>query len=122
VHREVVALSMGSGGRIAEGFAAVAGRALGRVRAGGLVLTGGQTARAVCDALAIAGIELVGEIERGVALGRAVGARARGRRSPGSTWWLAPEPSAIACRVSARSPPSSVARRDAGALARRPTV
>jgi D-threonate/D-erythronate kinase len=70
-------------GRTAEGFAAVAGRALGRVRAGGLVLTGGQTARAVCDALAIAGIELVGEIERGVALGRAVGSSGKGQEIAG---------------------------------------
>jgi uncharacterized protein YgbK (DUF1537 family) len=60
--------------RIAEGLAAVARKALGRVRAGGLVLTGGQTTRAVCAALAIADIELVGEIEPGVPLGRAVGA------------------------------------------------
>jgi uncharacterized protein YgbK (DUF1537 family) len=37
------------------------------------VVTGGQTARAVCDALAIARIDLVGEIEPDVALGRAVG-------------------------------------------------
>jgi uncharacterized protein YgbK (DUF1537 family) len=66
-------------GHIAEGLAAVATRALGRVRAGGLVLTGGQTARAVCDALGIAGIELVGEVERGLALGRAVGGSGEGQ-------------------------------------------
>jgi uncharacterized protein YgbK (DUF1537 family) len=55
-------------------LAVVAHRALGRVCAGGLVLTGAQTARAVCDALGIGGIELVGEIEPGVPLGRAVDA------------------------------------------------
>jgi uncharacterized protein YgbK (DUF1537 family) len=66
-------------GHIAQGLAAVASRALGRVRAGGLVLTGGQTARAVCDALGIAGIELVGEVERGLALGRAVGSSGEGQ-------------------------------------------
>jgi uncharacterized protein YgbK (DUF1537 family) len=48
-----------------------------------VVLTGGQTARAVCDALAIAGIELVGEIERGVALGRAVGSSGEGQEIAG---------------------------------------
>jgi uncharacterized protein YgbK (DUF1537 family) len=36
------------------------------------VLTGGHTARAVCDALAISRIDLVGEVEPDVALGRAV--------------------------------------------------
>jgi uncharacterized protein YgbK (DUF1537 family) len=58
---------------VAAGLAEVAGRALRRVHAGGLVLTGGQTARAVCDSLGISAIELVGEIEPGVPLGRAVG-------------------------------------------------
>jgi D-threonate/D-erythronate kinase len=58
--------------RIAAGLAGVARRALCGASAGGVVLTGGLTARAVCDALAIARIDLVGEIERGVALGRAV--------------------------------------------------
>jgi D-threonate/D-erythronate kinase len=38
------------------------------------VLTGGQTTRAVCEALAIADVELVGEIEPGVPLGRSLGA------------------------------------------------
>ena len=59
--------------RIADGLAAVARSALDRERAGGLVVTGAQTARAVCDALGIAGIELVGEIEPGVPLGRTAG-------------------------------------------------
>jgi uncharacterized protein YgbK (DUF1537 family) len=64
----------GLSARVADGLAAVAHRALCRVRAGGLVLTGGQTARAVCDALGLTGIELVGELDPGVPLGRAVGA------------------------------------------------
>jgi uncharacterized protein YgbK (DUF1537 family) len=59
--------------RVAEALAAVACRALARAHAGGLVVTGAQTARAVCDALGIAGIELVGEIEPGVPLGRTAG-------------------------------------------------
>jgi uncharacterized protein YgbK (DUF1537 family) len=58
--------------RIAAGLAGVARGALCDASAGGVVLTGGLTARAVCDALAIARIDLVGEIEPGVALGRAV--------------------------------------------------
>jgi D-threonate/D-erythronate kinase len=57
--------------RIAAGLAGVARKALCDARAGGVVVTGGHTARAVCDALAIARIDLVGEIEPGVALGRA---------------------------------------------------
>jgi uncharacterized protein YgbK (DUF1537 family) len=60
--------------RIAAGLASVASEALRRAPAGGLVLTGGQTARAVCEALAIAGIDLIREVEPGVPLGRAVGA------------------------------------------------
>jgi D-threonate/D-erythronate kinase len=62
----------GLSARIAAGLAGVARRALSEARAGGIVLTGGHTARAVCDALAIARIDLVGEVEPDVALGRAV--------------------------------------------------
>jgi uncharacterized protein YgbK (DUF1537 family) len=40
---------------------------------GGLILTGGETARRVCEALDIAAIALDGAVEPGVALGRAVG-------------------------------------------------
>jgi uncharacterized protein YgbK (DUF1537 family) len=39
--------------------------------AAGLVLTGGETARAVCDRVGVTAIELVTEIEPGVPLGRA---------------------------------------------------
>jgi uncharacterized protein YgbK (DUF1537 family) len=63
----------GLSARMAAGLAEVARRALRCAGAGGLVLTGGQTARAVCDALGIAAIDLVGEIEPGLPLGRAVG-------------------------------------------------
>jgi D-threonate/D-erythronate kinase len=59
--------------RIAHGLGAVTRAALDRARPGGLVLTGAQTARAVCDALGIAAMELVGEIAPGVPLGRTVG-------------------------------------------------
>lgn len=38
-------------------------------RVGGLILTGGETARAVCSALGVAGIQLVDEMEPGVPLG-----------------------------------------------------
>jgi uncharacterized protein YgbK (DUF1537 family) len=40
---------------------------------GGLILTGGDTARAVCRHLEVTGIELLSEIEPGVPLGRLVG-------------------------------------------------
>jgi uncharacterized protein YgbK (DUF1537 family) len=63
----------GLSARIAAGLAAVSRRVQCDARAGRLVVTGGQTARAVCDALAIARIDLVSEIEPDVALGRAVG-------------------------------------------------
>ena len=39
----------------------------------GLVLTGGDTARAVCRHLGVAGIQLIAEVEPGVPLGRLVG-------------------------------------------------
>jgi uncharacterized protein YgbK (DUF1537 family) len=39
--------------------------------AAGLVLTGGETARAVCDGVGVTAIELIREIEPGVPLGRA---------------------------------------------------
>ena len=62
----------GLSARIAAGLAGVVRKALCDARAGGIVLTGGHTARAVCDALAITRIDLVGEVEPDVALGRAV--------------------------------------------------
>ncbi len=51
----------------------VAGRAISAQRIGGLVLTGGDTARAVCQRLGVTGIQLLGEVEPGVPLGRLTG-------------------------------------------------
>lgn len=56
-------------------------QALGRItamlvkedRAGGLVLTGGDTAKAVCLQLNTTGIELLDEVELGIPVGRLVG-------------------------------------------------
>ncbi|MBV9168842.1 MAG: four-carbon acid sugar kinase family protein [Chloroflexi bacterium] len=42
-------------------------------RLGGVILTGGDTARAVCHAAGVTGIDLFGEIEPGVPLGRLIG-------------------------------------------------
>jgi len=53
---------------IARGLARLAAPAARH--AGGLVLTGGDTARAVLDALGAAGIELLGEVEPGVPIAR----------------------------------------------------
>jgi 4-hydroxythreonine-4-phosphate dehydrogenase len=52
---------------------AAAGADLARAveHAAGLVLTGGETARAVCDRVGVTAIELIREIEPGVPLGRA---------------------------------------------------
>jgi uncharacterized protein YgbK (DUF1537 family) len=55
--------------RIAAGLALAAGPAVGS--AAGLLLTGGETARAVCDRAGVTAIELVAEVEPGVPLGRA---------------------------------------------------
>ncbi|TXL64779.1 4-hydroxythreonine-4-phosphate dehydrogenase PdxA [Zeimonas arvi] len=54
---------------IARGLARLAAPAA--AHAGGLVLTGGDTARAVLDALGTSAIELLGEVEPGVPLARA---------------------------------------------------
>jgi 4-hydroxythreonine-4-phosphate dehydrogenase len=54
---------------IAAGLALAAGPAL--ERAAGLLLTGGETARAVCDGAGLTVIDLIGEVESGVPLGRA---------------------------------------------------
>jgi 4-hydroxythreonine-4-phosphate dehydrogenase len=55
--------------RIAAGLALAAGPAL--EHAAGLLLTGGETARAVCDGAGLTVIDLIGEVEPGVPLGRA---------------------------------------------------
>ena len=55
----------------AGGVAALAeAAALAAEHAAGLVLTGGETARAVCDRVGVRAIELCGEVEPGVPLGR----------------------------------------------------
>jgi uncharacterized protein YgbK (DUF1537 family) len=54
--------------RIAAALARAAGAAL--EPAGGLLLTGGETARAVCDRAGLTTIDLIGEVEPGVPLGR----------------------------------------------------
>lgn len=56
--------------RIAAGLAEVAARGLPGSAVRGLVLTGGETARAVCSRLGLNQIELLGEVEPGVPLGR----------------------------------------------------
>jgi uncharacterized protein YgbK (DUF1537 family) len=71
----------GLSARIAAGLAGVARRALCEARGGRLVVTGGHTARAVCDALW----------------------RSAARWAPGSTWSPRPGPSAIGSRSYARS-------------------
>jgi uncharacterized protein YgbK (DUF1537 family) len=55
--------------RITAGLALAAGPAI--AHAAGLLLTGGETARAVCDRAGMTAIELVAEVEPGVPLGRA---------------------------------------------------
>ena len=55
--------------RIAAGLALAVAPAI--EHAAGLLLTGGETARAVCDRAGLLALELVAEIEPGVALGRA---------------------------------------------------
>jgi 4-hydroxythreonine-4-phosphate dehydrogenase len=60
--------------RIAAGLALAVGPAI--EHAAGLLLTGGETARAVCDRAGLTTIELVVEVEPGVPLGR-VGTPAR---------------------------------------------
>jgi uncharacterized protein YgbK (DUF1537 family) len=55
--------------RIAAGLALAAGPAI--EHAAGLLLTGGETARAVCDRAGLTAIDLVAEVEPGVPLGLA---------------------------------------------------
>jgi uncharacterized protein YgbK (DUF1537 family) len=59
--------------RVAELLGTIAADGAGSHRLGGLILTGGDTARAVCRELGATGIELLGEVEAGVPLGRLVG-------------------------------------------------
>ncbi len=59
--------------RIAEALGAVAAESARAYAVGGLVLTGGETARSVCRQLGVTGVELLAEVEPGVPLGRLVG-------------------------------------------------
>ncbi|TVY10863.1 hypothetical protein FPZ49_06685 [Paenibacillus cremeus] len=60
--------------RIADALGRIAGRIVTEYRLAGLVLTGGDTAKAVCRHLGVHGIELVAELEAGIPLGRLLGA------------------------------------------------
>jgi uncharacterized protein YgbK (DUF1537 family) len=59
--------------RIAHGLAQIVAAQASEHAIGAMVLTGGETGRAVCDALGIWGMELFGEVEAGVPVGRALG-------------------------------------------------
>jgi len=59
--------------RIATGLGQVVALAAGKGAPGALILTGGQTARSVCGALGIEAIELLGELEAGIPIGRVLG-------------------------------------------------
>ena len=51
-----------------------------RVRVLGLILTGGDTADAVCMALGMAGLEVVGEVQPGIPAANGIGGRGDGLR------------------------------------------
>lgn len=59
----------GSDASTSAALGAVAGTAAQLAPPGGLVLTGGETARRVCEALGMTGIELVSELEPGIPAG-----------------------------------------------------
>lgn len=63
--------------RIADALGAVVREVLSRHRLGGLVLTGGDTAKAVCRHLGVHGIELEGELEPGIPVGSLIGGELR---------------------------------------------
>jgi uncharacterized protein YgbK (DUF1537 family) len=77
--RRDVAITIGFTGEINLDEGAVLSRALGQLvlplmpRLAGLFCTGGETARAVLDAVGISGIRLAGEVEPGVPLGTGEG-------------------------------------------------
>jgi uncharacterized protein YgbK (DUF1537 family) len=60
--------------QIADALGEVAARLTSAYALQGMVLTGGDTAKAVCRHLGVRGIELVTEVEPGIPLGRLVGA------------------------------------------------
>jgi uncharacterized protein YgbK (DUF1537 family) len=59
-------------------MAAWAHRACREHELGGLFLTGGETALAVCRALGVTGIDILGELEAGIPWGRLAGGVAPG--------------------------------------------
>ncbi len=60
--------------QVAEALGRIAGRLCQSARVGGLVLTGGDTAQAVCRNVGATGFDLLSEVEPGIPLGRLVGA------------------------------------------------
>lgn len=64
------------GRAVATRLASIVSRVVERAPVGGLVLTGGGTASAVCDALGARSLWLAGELEPGIALARLIGGRA----------------------------------------------
>jgi D-threonate/D-erythronate kinase len=66
---------------IAHALATIVREASAPVRPAGLVLTGGETARAVCDALGVGELELLGEVEPGIPLSVALITRPPGAAS-----------------------------------------
>ncbi len=58
---------------IADALGQIAAEIMREHQLGGLILTGGDTARAVCHAAGVTGIDLFGEVEPGVPLGRLIG-------------------------------------------------
>jgi len=67
-----------AGSRIAHALGAIVRDASDPVPPAGLVLTGGETARAVCDAVGVHELELLGEVEPGVPLSVALVTRPPG--------------------------------------------
>jgi len=59
--------------RLVDALGRIAADAARSHRLGGLILTGGDTARAVCRHLGVGGIHLLAEVQPGVPLGRLVG-------------------------------------------------
>ncbi len=60
--------------RIADSLGGIAGKVVSVCRLGGLVLTGGDTAKAVSRHMGVRGIQLLAELEAGIPLGRLLGA------------------------------------------------
>lgn len=61
--------------RIAAALGEIASGVIDEVRLQGVILTGGDTAKAVCRHLGVSGIRLAREIEPGIPLGRLVGSK-----------------------------------------------